>query len=84
MLFRSKKSTLLLDESENYTIIENKFTIPLTFAEYLSIKNNPISQITFNRYNEQKKSGWIKSMNYDHDSQLAKFTIISTKNSLAN
>lgn len=52
-----------------------KFEYPLTWAEFISIQNNPYGLIEFQHGNEATKQGWIAELQYKPYTGLAEFTL---------
>lgn len=52
------------------------FEYPLTFNQFITIKNNPYGYISFYKFSDDVKSGYIMNMEYSMKTGLTKFELI--------
>ena len=60
-------------------IIRNQFAYPLSFAEYLSLKANPLGLLSFGVNGGKTYFAWIEELKYKHFQADSQFTLISNE-----
>lgn len=67
---------------DDYRIMQFTFDYPISYQEFKTIVENQTSSIKFSMDGNAIRKAYIKELIYDHISQIAKFTLIASKNQI--